>query len=329
MKNNLFLLLGFTVSLLFVTAKHSSAQGIELTNTVSSTDGYDVQITMRLTEVIAPNGCPNGYNFNIRYEYDIEFIGASAPNSMYTLQGNLSCGSSTNNFFNLQNQGGTGTGVSGGNSWRPISDCQTATIESLECNMVDVTIHGPGIPHQVVSLELNGSLPVEWLDFTVNNENDAVVLNWSTGSELNNDYFTVEQSIDGENWKELSEIMGAGNKNTRSDYKWVDYNPSIGNTYYRIKQTDFDGRYDYSEIKSFNLKGSDQLKVYPVPANDVLNIVSASTIKQDVKVLSSYGQNMTSKVEFTNNNKALNISDLPTGVYMLKVGDQTTRFQKL
>lgn len=321
--------MGLTVSMLFATANNSNAQVVELTNTVTSTDGYEVEITIRLVEVIAPNGCPNGYNFNIRYEYDIEFIGASAPNSMYTLQGNLSCGNSTNNFFQLPNQGGSGTGISGGNSWRPVSDCQTATVESLECNMVDITIHGPGIPHQVVALEPVTTLPVEWLDFTVQNESNNATLNWSTASEQNNDYFTVERSEDGKEWTVLAEITGAGNKNSQSNYSWADINPLVGNSYYRVKQTDFDGRYEYSEIKSFELKGTNQLKVYPNPANDVLNVSNTSSKGSDVVILNNYGQDMSSRVDYNKSSGVITISNLPTGVYILKYGNETTRFHKL
>jgi len=93
------------------------------------------------------------------------------------------------------------------------------------------------------------NLPIELLGFDANLIGGKVNLNWSTASETNNAYFTLERSKDGEMWAEIGRVNGAGNSNTQIDYMDVDYNPLRGVSYYRLKQTDFNGDYSYSNIE--------------------------------------------------------------------------------
>lgn len=95
-------------------------------------------------------------------------------------------------------------------------------------------------------------LPIELLSFTAKCEENKIFTNWETSSETNNDYFTVEKSYDGINWNAVSKINGAGNSSSTHIYYYVD-NKSYSNTfYYRLKQTDFDGTYTYSNIVNVN-----------------------------------------------------------------------------
>jgi hypothetical protein len=92
------------------------------------------------------------------------------------------------------------------------------------------------------------SLPVRWLDLAAKAGTSQVQLDWRTASEINNDYFTVERSIDGTNFIALDEKDGAGNSNVVLNYHYADVDPFEGINYYRIKQTDFDGTESYSSI---------------------------------------------------------------------------------
>ncbi|WP_420315709.1 hypothetical protein [Ekhidna sp.] len=91
-------------------------------------------------------------------------------------------------------------------------------------------------------------LPVELLYFEVNNEKN-IVLNWATVSEFNNDYFSIERSEDGENFYEIGKINGHGNSNNHLEYQFTDYFPIATVEYYRLKQVDYDGQYEYFDIK--------------------------------------------------------------------------------
>jgi hypothetical protein len=83
-------------------------------------------------------------------------------------------------------------------------------------------------------------LPITLLDFTGECLNDAVELKWVTASEINNDFFTIERSIDATNWQVISTVNGAGNSSSPLDYSFIDINNKFKNSYYRLKQTDFD-----------------------------------------------------------------------------------------
>ncbi len=85
-------------------------------------------------------------------------------------------------------------------------------------------------------------LPVELLrPLSATAVNGTVKLTWSTASELNNAYFTIEQSTDGIEYFEIAQVVGAGNSTTIVEYDYEDSRPAFGVTYYRLKQTDFDG----------------------------------------------------------------------------------------
>lgn len=86
-----------------------------------------------------------------------------------------------------------------------------------------------------------GLLPVELLYFRAQSGMDEVVLNWATASELNNDYFTLERSRDGINFEAIGRIDGNGTIAERINYNFIDANPFLGLSYYRLSQTDYDG----------------------------------------------------------------------------------------
>lgn len=103
----------------------------------------------------------------------------------------------------------------------------------------------------------NNPLPIELLSFTANciplpnGEGQGVGLKWTTASEINNDYFSIERSADGVTFENIATIQGAGNSSTQINYEFADIPPlsnEVGAWYYRLKQTDFDGSYSYSPI---------------------------------------------------------------------------------
>lgn len=94
-------------------------------------------------------------------------------------------------------------------------------------------------------------LPVELLYFKPVVKDGTVVLNWATGSETNNDYFTIERSLDGYNWDSILSISGQGNITTTTVYERYDRTFGLsGIVYYRLSQTDYDGKRKVFDIKS-------------------------------------------------------------------------------
>ncbi len=115
----------------------------------------------------------------------------------------------------------------------------------------------------------NTPLPIELLDFTVKLANSFIDLSWSTSSELNNDFFTVERASNLENFEDVTTVKGQGTINTKTTYTSIDDSPLQGTSYYRLKQTDFDGKFTYSEVRKIeNSNIKTYFKIYPNPVVD-------------------------------------------------------------
>lgn len=124
-------------------------------------------------------------------------------------------------------------------------------------------------------------LPVVLTSFNahpVNQEQD-IQLTWVTASEINNDYFEVQRSIDGSKFNVIGIVGGNGTTNNRSTYSYLDVDPPSNAIFYRLRQVDFDGQFEYSAIISTNVysKSNGTLHIYPNPAKSRLNIYSSIT----------------------------------------------------
>jgi hypothetical protein len=91
-------------------------------------------------------------------------------------------------------------------------------------------------------------LPIELTSFTVKKYQYENILNWVTASERDNDYFTIERSIDGYYWEQISKLNGAGTSSKQIKYSYVDDSFKSFINYYRLKQTDYNSDFKYSEI---------------------------------------------------------------------------------
>ena len=108
-------------------------------------------------------------------------------------------------------------------------------------------------------------LPIELLSFSAHPMDTHVQLNWSTASEINNNYFTVQHTKDGINFEEVIRVPGAGNSVTELDYSAIDTAPYKGTSYYRLMQTDFDGKFACSYLVTVHLEKTVNGDIYPNP----------------------------------------------------------------
>jgi len=165
-------------------------------------------------------------------------------------------------------------------------------------------------------------LPVELIKFDVKAEGCGANLTWSTASEINNDFFTVEYSYNGKNWKEIHKVKGAGNSSEVIDYSFDDLNCSHNRlVYYRIVQTDFDGTKSRSNVKSLNLYQPYTMKMYPNPTkgNITVEINAEFGDKTGKIVVSSLaGQSVFSK-SIVNGKNELDLSILSPDTYIVKI----------
>lgn len=127
---------------------------------------------------------------------------------------------------------------------------------------------GPSISNQII-------LPVTLLAFNVSSVQAGVLLQWATASEQHNKGFEIERSTDAVNWKKIgfhASKAGNGNSVLQLKYSYTDHQPAAGTNYYRLKQVDDDGQYEYSTIQLIKFNAVNPVIIYPNPAKDNISI---------------------------------------------------------
>ncbi len=167
-------------------------------------------------------------------------------------------------------------------------------------------------------------LPVDLLSFAAKAEQKKVRLTWSTASEINNDFFTIERSADGQIFEEVAKVQGAGNASSRLNYSHVDHQPLSGTSYYRLTQTDFDGTSKTYPMQAVYMRNEGGLMVYPNPAEGQVHLqIIGNESDANVKVIS-----VTGKVEYQKNvnaaHNSLDLSQLAPGAYIVQVEQHGT-----
>lgn len=298
---------------------------------VQSSNGYQVEINPTPEALIKPGDCPWGYNFDVDIDYSVSFSGENVPASLYTLQGNLKCGNKSL-FFDLPNSGGTGKTTTVSNPWNGNSDCASATLNSLDCHDIEMQVQGPGISWQIIDCNWS-PLPIELRAFHAIEWDDGVRFMWTTASETNNDYFSVERSADGRDWVVVLRVDGAGNSSSSLDYEATDPEPLAGTSYYRLKQTDFDGQYSYSDAAAvtFDTAVEKKVLIFPNPTNGQITIVAGAEEMAGFAVYDLQGGDVTNHVDVKRdgeNNHTADLSLLPSGAYTIRTTSNVGRVYK-
>ena len=171
-------------------------------------------------------------------------------------------------------------------------------------------------------------LPVRLLSFDAKKEQTAVAFTWTTAQEVNNKGFAVQRSMNGQKWTNIAEIAGNGTRSGTHSYTAKDVLPIAGLNYYRLKQEDFDGASVYSAVKVIDFSGTqlNAVKVYPNPAKNSLNVVSAAFAgRVSYTIQSAEGRQVTSgNMNQTLSAQPIDISKLKTGIYYIVLRDGTT-----
>ena len=177
-------------------------------------------------------------------------------------------------------------------------------------------------------------LPIELLFFNVQlGDNNDVQVKWQTATETNNDYFTLQRSKNGVEWENINTIAGAGNSNMILNYVANDYKPYEGVSYYRLKQTDFDGQFSFSKIKSINNSDmeNNQIIIYPNPTTDYITIIGNSIELEAVNVYDILRKNVSCSaiIKKINNKKiVIDLSELSGGIYYIRTKSTVNKVYK-
>ena len=174
-------------------------------------------------------------------------------------------------------------------------------------------------------------LPIELLTFNGTSVLLGNQIDWSTATETNNNYFDLERSSNGSEFTKITTVNGAGNSVAVRNYQYLDKNPMNGMNYYRLKQVDNNGGYDYSAIIVIDNANDDtaSVEVYPNPSNDFVNIVSSENIVS-YTVYNSIGE-----IVYTNasDQQRIQFNPISKGIYVINAISKqgktiTTRFVK-
>lgn len=161
-------------------------------------------------------------------------------------------------------------------------------------------------------------LPVEMLYFVGEALENGNFLRWATATEENNAGFEIQKSMDARTFEKIGFVEGNGNTYEQQTYDFLDKNLSGLNTvYYRLKQMDFDGKFEYSNIVTLSRNGAAtaNVLVYPNPVRDNLTIENG---EGQAIIYNALGQPVR-QIQITNSMQQVDMSDLPQGIYLLRI----------
>ncbi len=175
------------------------------------------------------------------------------------------------------------------------------------------------VDHIRISVYTTSTLPIELLEFTATPSGDVVLVNWVTATELNNDYFTVERTTGDGVFENIGRIEGAGNSTGLLSYSFTDEEPLPGISYYRLKQTDYDGSFSYSALVAVTFENNVESAVYPNPcAGGVFTFVQENATAENEVAIFSGQMSLVRIVTVAPGEKAIiSLSDQPDGIYYL------------
>ena len=180
------------------------------------------------------------------------------------------------------------------------------------------------------------------LSFTAESTEKEVELKWTTASEKNNDYYTIEKSSNGLSFTQFAKVDGAGNISNTRNYSSYDEDPFEGSSYYRLKQTDFDGKvYTYNPVvvnRTTRAQSPCTFMVNPNPCPGNCNVIlddcpNAKEKEITLAVFDALGNKVMSNVMIRDENGSFNFSidtknNLMPGVYIVSASNQTEKYSK-
>ena len=195
--------------------------------------------------------------------------------------------------------------------------CRTGTFDEItypafctgaECNLI-YTDDG-------VKLNFQAALPVELSGWFGYKKDNAIILNWTTESEVNTEKFTVQrlhQSI----WENISSTNAKGTPSMTSSYSLMDQFPQLGSNLYRLEMIDLDGQKMYSPIVAVSFDTQDDWKIYPNPANDYITIQTGNQKNGVYLLVNATGQVLVQQEFSQGEEMNISLSKLPKGIYCI------------
>lgn len=274
-----------------------------------------------------------------QFYYRVYEQGTAAPSySMFTIGFRENCDTGAGNF---SNSGGGQCGDSNDQKWQNIG----VNIDLL----AGITMNGTynidvyweafstdgthedgnaGAP-RTATIVVTNIMPVVLTKFTSIAKSEHVNLNWQTTSELNNSHFEIQHSTNSKTWKTIDKVIGAGTTDDIKNYDYTHKSPAPSMNYYRLKQVDYDGAFEYSSIVSVDISKGELMNIFPNPVTDNMSInfkgmqikntpVSVYTISGKLVHQTLWNDN-TSTME-------LDVHTLETGMYFIQINTKEEQY---
>lgn len=298
----------------------------------SDPDDYEFRVTANRTMVI--NGVVNitgtltidldGLNSSVRIlntgslqAGNIVFKGSASQGHLFDADGSLISSNVLNFGFLPIEINGDGTvdalNIAEADNISCIEDLDCPTVTSTTCD------DGP------TGTFCDSVLPIELNFFRSTTTANTIELHWQTATEENNDIFTIERSTDAKNYKALGVVPGAGDSFGLLNYSFTDSDPIAGRAYYRLKQTDYDGHYEYFGPITVNLEGiipSSKINIWPNPVRQGEEVVITTEVSEqeyDVRLMTLQGHELRSdRISAWRSGKILT-TDLRPGIYVIEL----------
>jgi Secretion system C-terminal sorting domain len=252
------------------------------------------------------------------------------------LSGNLSSPNITTGFNNdrgaATSEGFLGVGSATGAAGGTFTLCGT-----LPYRIVNLNIADPSADAACTFSVQADAFPVTLSYLAATPKPEYVKLNWGTQNETNSSHFVIQRSRDLAEFENLGIVKSHGNSSDKLEYGFDDNSPLLGISYYRLKQIDFDGSFDYSRPVAVKFNGVQDgdidLRVYPNPImnGDIINLKTLGMVNPEIELFDLLGRKVQiqyqiaddgqAKVRFENNQN--------TGSYILKVSENTKQISKV
>lgn len=166
-----------------------------------------------------------------------------------------------------------------------------------------------------------GPLPIELLTFEGLCDNNTILLQWSTASELNNNFYTIEASENGFDWQKSGNVDGSGTYSGILNYTYYASTYGRAITYYRLKQTDYDGKFEYSPVIAVAgcaVNDFFDVNIFPNPGTGIFKL-SAIKYPENVSSIEIYNTYGIKLFETSTFQETIDISNFPVGIYEVRI----------
>ncbi|NNC82390.1 MAG: T9SS type A sorting domain-containing protein [Flavobacteriales bacterium] len=166
-------------------------------------------------------------------------------------------------------------------------------------------------------------LPVEFLYFKAEKNDNAVDISWATGLEVNSDNFLILHSMDGMEWTVLGDIQAAGFSSAERTYRFTHDSPLQGTNYYRLRQVDFDGHSEYTDVEAVNFSNLfiDDIHLFPNPTKGLVSLEGYSGEIDEIRLFDITGRDWSERLiirPLAGQTYLIDLTLLPEGIYMLR-----------